>query len=488
MLQDDRNDRRIWIAVAVAVVAIATAVRFAINFASTYPPGIDAAYYPVQTRSWMTAGRLMYDDLPLIFWLDAVVAKVLTFIGWDLDGALLLASRVVDCLSLPWAAAFVMATGYDWSGGRRAGLAGSAAAATIVVLWPPAISMVSEFEKNSLGFVWMTAAVWASAAAMRHGGRRRWSVVGILMALSALTHIGSFAVTALMVGLSLVFWSAPAGRDPSLTGWKTLVAFAAIVIAPGVLVAIFDPRRSMALAQAPAAILQQALQGGSGGPGMPLALLFVIPVIVLGLRRVWQDRRDLSRADAAIVTAAAITATLLLVPQSKETMRRFTFMLPVPAGTILAFVLARRAVAGRSLWPGRAVLTLAVAVASLAIINAGRLVAPPQIDRDAAEDLRHMRRQIPEPASTLVIASHGLEWWAGYFLHTPVRVVSMKPETYGSVRASVPPDAFQRYVRVLHVRHVSRARADGHAKTPAAPDPALHRLQTGRVLELFEWR
>ena len=211
MWNSDGNDRRIWIVATIGIVAIATAVRFGINFSSTYPPGIDAAYYPVQTRSWMTLGRLMYDDLPLIFWLNAVVAKALTLFGWEFDAALLLASRLVDCLGPPWAAAFVIASGYDWSGGRRAALWGSAAAALIVVLWPPAVSMVSEFEKNSLGFVWMTAAVWASAAAMRQGGWRRWATVGILMVLAALTHIGTFAVTGLMVGLSLAFWSLPPG-------------------------------------------------------------------------------------------------------------------------------------------------------------------------------------------------------------------------------------------------------------------------------------
>ena len=262
----------------------------------------------------------------------------------------------------------------------------------------------------------------------------------------------------------------------------------AIVVTPGVLVAIFDPRRLMVLVQAPVAMLEQIPQGEGGPPGMTPAVLCVIPVVVLGLRRVWQDRRALSRADIAVVTAAAITAIVLLVPQSRETMRRFTFMLPVPAGTILGFVLARRAVDGRSPWPGRVVFAGAMVVASLSVLNAGRLVEPPQIDLDAAEDLRDMRIQIPEPASTLVIAPHGLEWWAGYFLHTPVRVVSMKPQTYGSVRASVPPDAFRRYRRVLHVRHAWRPRADRQATTPAAPDPALHRLQTGRALELFEWR
>lgn len=39
MLHSDRGDRRIWIVATVGIVAIATAVRFGINFSSTYPRG-----------------------------------------------------------------------------------------------------------------------------------------------------------------------------------------------------------------------------------------------------------------------------------------------------------------------------------------------------------------------------------------------------------------------------------------------------------------
>jgi hypothetical protein len=284
-----------------------------------------------------------------------------------------------------------------------------------------------------------------------------------------------------------VFWSVPYGRGPGLVRWQTWVVLLATVIAPLVSLAIFEPGRLMVLARSPIAMMGQAQNLGVGGARVAAALLLVIPVVVLGLRRVWQDRRELSRGDIAIVMAAAITVIVLVAPKSKEHLRRFALMLPVPAVTILGFLLARRAVAGRSPWPGRVALAGAIAVAGLSLLNAGRLVTPAQIDPDAAEDLRAMREQVPEPASTLVISEHGLEWWSGYFLHTPVRMLSLDPKTYGSVRASVPPDAFQRYRRVLVVRHVPAPRADRALPPRSAPDASLRRIQTGRALELFEW-
>lgn len=58
----------------------------------------------------------------------------------------------------------------------------------------------------------------------------------------------------------------------------------------------------------------------------------------------------------------------------------------------------------------------------------------------AAKDLQSFRAAIPQPATTLVVARHGLEWWAGYFLHTPVRM------------EQIPEDAASRYTRVLVLR------------------------------------
>jgi hypothetical protein len=69
-----------------------------------------------------------------------------------------------------------------------------------------------------------------------------------------------------------------------------------------------------------------------------------------------------------------------------------------------------------------------------------RAVQGPYIIEGAVAELQDFRRQITEPKSTLVIAPHGLEWWAGYFLDTAVGM-SMKDASSS------------RYSRVLVLRH-----------------------------------
>ena len=85
----DAAPRVWWLAAALAVVSAATVFRLAMNFSHSYPPGVDAAYYPLQTRAWLVRGHLMYDDLPLYFWINAAFSKVLTIFGMSLNEAVL---------------------------------------------------------------------------------------------------------------------------------------------------------------------------------------------------------------------------------------------------------------------------------------------------------------------------------------------------------------------------------------------------------------
>jgi hypothetical protein len=58
-LGDEReySDRRTWVVTSLGLVLAAVVVRVVIDFSHPYPPGIDAAYYPMQTRSWLMRGR-----------------------------------------------------------------------------------------------------------------------------------------------------------------------------------------------------------------------------------------------------------------------------------------------------------------------------------------------------------------------------------------------------------------------------------------------
>ena len=456
---EQHNRRRLWIVATLSLVVLALVVRFYINFSHRYPPGVNAAYYAVQTRSWLAQGRLMSDDLPLIFWLDAALSRALVVAGLPLDDAVLLATRIVDSLFEPWAAAFIMGFGYVWSGGQRTALVGCLATSTFLVLSPPIMRMLSDFEKNSLGLVVICAALWVCRFAMINRGVSAWLLLCVLVAIAALTHVGAFAVTMTLVVTALLLWGVLSLRRERLATVFALAA-AGTVVSFAVL-ASFDAHREQRLVQAPAALFANGSFEAVLVPIMIIAML----LIAVAIRVVWRDRHTLPGADIAIVIAAAVTLVILGPPKSYVYFNRLMLMAPVPASLLLAFIIARSVPAG--IWAGVPLLL----IASYAAATGPAAVQPALISPEVVEELKQIRRHIPDPDSTLVVAAHGFEWWAGYILRTPVR-------------SAIPSHDYR---RVLLLRNTVDCPPEVVSPFAAPPiGDAAQKLYLGRCVEVYQ--
>lgn len=479
-------------------IALALAARAARLFAHTYPPGIDAGYYPLQSRGLLLNGTLPYSDLPLFFWLNAGVAKVAMLAGQSVDDATLLASQLVDAATQPWAAiplaAVVLACIPPALGvARRAVML--AATLALAVLSAPILRMVGDFEKNSLGLVFTACAIWAvhrlmaniacwmsdgADAASRNDRRERptrspvWASLMLVasLALAALTHIGAFGVTLLVVAASL---GAMAVRVFAL---RRLIAAAGVgLVAAAALwgvVYLASPQKAMGLLQGPVKMLvtgdrasgtpafaqpREAERhsvvnepqppegrgppigppGGLGLETLPRAALW-IGVIALG----WYSRRLViaphaagtpdalstrlpSIALRALLEGLTVALACITFPLIQGTyVQRFLIMTPVLLAVPLAAALAHAATSParwlRLASPSLAAL-IAVVAASSGLLTAFSARGPGgQVVRDdAAPELLALRDTVPTDGSAVVLARHGLQWWAGYFLHTPVR-------------------------------------------------------------------
>lgn len=467
--------RKWWLFAACVIVLFGIAFRAVVDFSHPYPPGTDAGYYPLQTRSLIADGRLMYADLPLVFWVDAALARLLQIAGLGLDTAVLDASRVLNAFAPPLVAGAVFGLGYAWSAGSRRALPGIVAAALFSVASCPIVQAFG-FQKASLGLVWMAFEVWACRSAMLHGAWWRWMLVGVFLLLAALTHVGAFALTMFFVVIASGYWLWRGRARSRRLGLLMVVAAAAVFYG---LLLFVDPRRGQALLGGTVAMFVPTLVGpGFGLDNAGKALwVAVVTVLLAGVRWLHRDRTDLQDADVAVVGALAVTCAVLVWPKSASHFYRLLLMAPIPAALLLAFVNRRQTVRGESLWPTAVLLSLAVAAA----VQSAWMVPPRVVDERLAGELVELRSQVPEPGTTLVIAPHGLEWFAGYFLHTPVR-----QGPYGTVhRQDLPADSFARYRRVLFLRFLRFA---GTAvRQGVAGDADLVRLRyRGRTLEMYE--
>lgn len=490
----------LWGALPVALAAMA--VRWRMNFTGAYPGGMDAGYYPLQARDLIERGHLSYVDLPLTFWIDALVTRVIMMIsGQDVDAASVLATRIVDSLAQPMTAVPLAALVWAWTRGRRpwSVALGSAAAALLATFSPSVLRMTGDFQKQSLGLVWLAGSAWAVNNALTKGGWRRWAVLALMVALSGLTHVG-------VIGATLVLVTAALTSHVVLTrGWSVRrLGFGAVglVLALGAVLAgvwLVSPNKARQLVQAPSKLFGSGENaggfGGPGGPGGPGGGAMSVAFVLVGVLtlwaawRLWRDRRAVHPAAMGVTIGSAATALFLCNPLiNGEYAMRLALMTPVPAAIVLAFVLSRRATRGLIPWPAVVLsgVTLSATAAGMGMITlpmggmmgGGPGGGPPGMGRgpggpggmesrggergentderrgprgrkrgpggmggpgggmmsmrlvsdEQGPELRAIRDLLPEPRKTMILARHGLEWWAGYFTKAAVRPGPTAPD------------------------------------------------------------
>jgi len=513
---------------ALIIVAVAIALRSVMLFSKILPPGIDAAYYPMQARGVLENGKLPYVEVPLIFWIDAALAKVLVVVrGMDVDSATLLASRLVDAVSQPLAAIPLVLLMIGFAGALHAARTPRTGddpdqkvennqfrwllpvvvtvfvVSAIAILSPPILRMTGDFQKNSLGLVWMAAGAWGTYRALRGGSILCWILPAIFLALAAITHIGAFGVTLVLVGSTVAIFVMFKWR---LRPKSIMLTGVACVVGAGVLwllVYTVAPSKAIGLAQGVTKMFtvgdrpqgRPAMSGGptrqnspadgtdfdrpprDGGPtdqqanrqnnrpqgppggfsesALPLRSVAWAVLLAFGGSAIWRARRvgtpELAMVSGAVCTAALITCPLI----QGQYAERLSLMTPIPLAIIVGFLLLSWAESSRrwlrvgapaiGAFAGIAILVAAFPMAMrakggppLRFANNSSDSARSQgpggpgpggpgggggsvVADEAVPEFRSMRGIVPTDGSAVVIARHGLQWWAGYFLKTPVR-------------------------------------------------------------------
>lgn len=488
--------------VTLALIAGAIALRASMLFSKALPPGIDAAYYPLQARGIIENGKLPYVDVPLIFRLDAALAKVLMAPrGMDVDSATLLASRIVDAIAQPLVAIPIAMIGLGFARAIRASRAEGAersrsaiviglcvlAMGAIAALSPPILRMTGDFQKNSLGLVWMAGCAWATYRALGRGGMGRWALVAAFLVLAALTHIGAFGVTVVLAASTISIYAMVRSRPRPKT---IALAGLACIVGAGVLwglVYVAAPSKAIGMAEGvtkmfgagdrpPGGPIGQGGPGGfgpnadrlsrdpgaRGGPpqgppgGFPASSIALRAagwgvLLVVGGIAISRARR-VGAPEFAVVGGCAFTSAVVTCPLIQgQYAERLSLMTPIPLAVIIGFLLLSLAYSERR-WARRTGVAIGVLVsagilfAAVPMAMRGKGVPPPRamgnemgnrgvaFDRggppgggggsvvadEAIPEFRSMRGLVPTDGSAVVLARHGLQWWAGYFLKTPV--------------------------------------------------------------------
>ncbi len=373
--------------------------------------------------------------------LIALVAVVVVARGWLLfgtpwvpgvNGAYLVAVKCADAVLPALVVVPVWMIVDGWSRAAGAGRFLPLACAAGVGLGAPALAVVGDLQKNSLGLVWL-AALLASLHAWRESESVGPAIAALVFfGLGGLTHVGVFGtmlvVVPAFVGLSLIARSGSAWRVP----WPWPVVAVAVALLAGLVLWRVDPHRAERLAGAllqPATFLQGRGPGGAAPPGPPglpgppgFALLRWGPCILgcgaglIALVLVWRRRVTMPPGQTTLAGACAVTVVALTGPWvSGDVTIRFALIAVVPWVVTLAFLVLSLPGQGLRRISAWALLLLVVAPSVPLVARGGH----PIVTDAALSELGSLAAYVEEDRS-LVVARHGLEWWTAWSLRTHI--------------------------------------------------------------------
>ena len=324
-------------------------------------PGLDGAYYWVQVRSLLERSRMAFDDVPIVFLLQAAVAKVL--------GDVPLAVRLTDAF-LPVFSAIPI---YFMT--RKSKYRFAPAVAVLVVLLHPVqlYFFTGDFIKNE-------------------------AAIPLVF----------------FIGYLLMTWDAAKNK-------KFLLAVVFVCIALlGVLVPsrfnrlrdfIFSPVEAFSVP-----IWNLLVRGDTPSVMVATFVIGQVGALFLGVI-VWKNRQALTYSHRSLVVVNLIIAFVLSSPAiGIEWSYRLAALSFVPlsiAGLVLIATL-------QSLGACRliAVASLLVIVTSVSLIPGG--AKPPVLEDALYDDFHSLMAEVNLPDNSVVVAEHGLEFLVAWELRTDV--------------------------------------------------------------------
>ena len=190
--QEPQEDSKLFERVGLfLIIAVASFIRLTINFSTDLMPGLMAAYNPIQVRSLLDNGQLGFPDLPFVFYFEAGFAKLLEFAGLcDLDGCIMVSSKITDSLLYPLIAIPIFLLAKSVAAHIKAPRWVSLIPPLLMIVSMPALVMMADFQKNSIGLMWSIFFIYFLYKSMKDGKLLNYTLAGVFFVLTGLTHLG----------------------------------------------------------------------------------------------------------------------------------------------------------------------------------------------------------------------------------------------------------------------------------------------------------
>ncbi len=188
---------------------IAISIRLKFHFSGNYLlAGVDGPYYPLQARSILEKFHLGLSDMPLLFMIEALIAKFLQIIHvGTLNECIIVAVKFVDVILPPLAAipVYLFAREINVNKGKMNFLNYFMVGYSILNV-TPILLFSNNFQKNAVCVVFIFFYLYFLLRIFKYFRKSDFIYAFITLTACTLTHFGSTAIIFLITGIILVIY------------------------------------------------------------------------------------------------------------------------------------------------------------------------------------------------------------------------------------------------------------------------------------------
>jgi hypothetical protein len=304
-------------------IIVAITIRCWLNSSANYLLiGGDGPYYPLQVRSIMENGRLALPDMPLLFMIEAFVAKVLLLFNVsDTNGCVIIAIKFIDAVFPPLAAIPVFLISKElYTKGVKSRLLSYLLVGFSIINITTTHIFSSGLQKNGFAVVWMFIYLYFLIKFLKTEQRNYiWHSLFVLV-LCAFTHFGCFSIL-LFFTLVIITVSALYNKQ-RIRHFNIRNAIAILIILSAMLAIIgyFDPNRLDRLIHIPIRLFEfpvylLAISGFNIADYLsPLHMIISNFLALIAVAIIIKCRKNIEVSDKVIVVSFIIITFTLASP------------------------------------------------------------------------------------------------------------------------------------------------------------------------------
>lgn len=396
------------------VFLVSVAVRLKINYSTEYIGGGNGAYYLVLVRNLLEKGSLVYGEFPLLFWLEAAIAYIPIKLGlMNMNAAIDFSSRMFDSIipALSILPAYLLTKKLL---GDKANHPQTIIIASASVLYTAFFTLVSDFQKNALGLLWLFSLLYWLLKVHENKSLKSICFAVLFLFLTAVTHYGCIAVAIVIVAVDLLL------RYVLKFSWKKMATgFSAIIIVNiliYVVVYLVSPWRAESLLEAPLKLFENPIlffilkKEPVISPIDLITIILINSIALISLYKFILKFKSLNQKHRGFVLTMILTSLFLSSPfLGLEVAQRLYFISYVVALPLLAFIYIdlnsdyfRKVMIG--------ILSLVLLVSTLLSFARPNYS---NMNRTLYAEMTKLKNALPEE-KTLIVARHGLEFWSSW--------------------------------------------------------------------------